>query len=495
MFKKILIANRGEIGVRIVRTCREMGIGTVALYTLEDRSSLHVRLADECVQLNSASDFVDPEMILDIALTKGADAIHPGYGFLAEEAEFVRACDGAGITFIGPSADIVESLRDKIAAQKKARAAGIPTLIHSDESYGEEEFDILETAASEIGYPVIIKSCSGGRGRGERLAKSPKYLREAVRQAVAVGKAVYGNKRVYLEKAVLPAFQVGVQIMADKKGNVIHLGEREGSILQKGQKIVEEAPANCLDDTQRKKLWQTSLEIARLFNYENIGTVEFIVDGSGKFYFSEVKARLQVEHPLTEKVTRVDLVREQIRIAAGETLSLTQEEVWLGGSAMMCRIRANDPWHNFMPSPGELKRVRLPSGPEVRVDTYVYCQCNVPGAFDPLIAKLTVWAKDREMCRRRMQRALEDFTIIGTPTNLPVLQNIVASPEFRSGNYSTQYQIKLFDKSIGAEPDSHLRDLAVAAAISYVRRNQLFNPKASERLQGGWHQSSRRLPQ
>ncbi len=281
MFKKILIANRGEIGVRIVRTCREMGISTVALYTLEDRGSLHVRLADECVQLNSAADFVDPEIILDIALSKRVDAIHPGYGFLAEEAEFIRACDSSGITFIGPPADIVEPLRDKIAAQERAYAAGIPTLKHSNQSYSEEEFDALETAAAAIGYPVIIKSCSGGRGRGERLTKSPKYLREAVRQAAVVGKAVYGDKRVYLEKAILPAFQVGVQVMADKKGNLIHLGEREGSILQKGQKIVEEAPASCLNTEQREKIWQAALDIARLFNYENIGTVEFIVDASG----------------------------------------------------------------------------------------------------------------------------------------------------------------------------------------------------------------------
>ncbi len=243
-----------------------------------------------------------------------------------------------------------------------------------------------------------------------------------------------------MEKAVLPAYQVGVQIMADKHGNLVHMGEREGSILQKGQKIIEEAPATCLNGVQREQLWQTALDIARLFNYENVGTVEFIVDKHGNFYFSEIKARIQVEHPLTEMLTRLDLVREQIRIAAGEELPLAQEDVWLGGAAMMCRIRASDPWRDYLPSPGTLKRVRLPGGPEVRVDTYVYCRCEVPPAYDPLIAKLTVWGKSREMCRQRLERALQDFSVIGAPTNLALLQHIVQNPKFVEGVYSTQFQ-------------------------------------------------------
>ena len=495
MFKKILIANRGEIGVRIVRTCRELGISTVALYTVEDRTSLHVRLADEGVQLNSPADFMDPEIILGIAQQRGVDAIHPGYGFLAEEADFIRACDAAGIIFIGPPADLVEPLRDKIAAQKKVRAAGFPTLDHSQESFGADDYEALAAAASELGYPLIIKSCSGGRGRGERLAYGPEQLPEVVRQAQVIGKAVYGSRQVYLEKAVLPAYQVGVQIMADKHGNLVHMGEREGSILQKGQKIIEEAPATCLNGVQREQLWQTALDIARLFNYENVGTVEFIVDKHGNFYFSEIKARIQVEHPLTEMLTRLDLVREQIRIAAGEELPLAQEDVWLGGAAMMCRIRASDPWRDYLPSPGTLKRVRLPGGPEVRVDTYIYCRCEVPPAYDPLIAKLTVWGKSREMCRQRLERALQDFSVIGAPTNLALLQHIVQNPKFVEGVYSTQFKADMTTPAAKAEPSEHLRDLAVAAALIFVRHNQMFVPKTAERLRGGWHRSSRRLPQ
>ena len=495
MFKKILIANRGEIGVRIVRTCREMGIGTVALYDESDRGSLHVRLADECVLLESPRDLFDKQKIVAIAQRMGADAIHPGYGFLAEEAYFINACDEAGITFIGPPATVVDLLRNKIQTLEIARAAGFPTPDHAAVSFGEENADEIEAAADRLGFPVIIKSCSGGRGRGERLTKSPRHLVKAVRQAQAVGQAVYGNRRVYMEKAILPAYQVGVQIVADKDGNLIHLGEREGSVLQSGHKIVEEAPARCLSQELREKLWQTALDLGRLFNYENVGTVEFIVDDAGKFYFSEIKSRIQVEHPLTEMQTRMDLVQEQIRIAAGEKLSHKQEDVSLDGWAMMCRVRANDPWRNFLPSPGPLNCVRLPGGPEVRVDTYVYSNCDVPAAYVPLLAKLTVWGEDRDLCLQRLKRALQDFTITGTPTNLPVLQRIMHTPEFIAGEYTTDFRTPLFDDDPAEEPDDHLSDLAVAAAVLYMRRNQLINPQASERLQGGWHQSSRRLPQ
>lgn len=495
MFKKILIANRGEIGVRIVRTCREMGIKTVALYTESDRGSLHVRLADECVRLHLAADLFDHERMVAIAKRMGADAIHPGYGFLAEEADFIRACHGAGITFIGPPAEVVESLRIKINALQMAQAAGFPTPKHSKVSFGEENLVEIEAEAAELGYPVIVKSCSGGRGRGERLAQSPRHLAEAVRQAQVVSQAVYGDRRVYLEKAILPAYQVGVQIMGDKYGNLVHLGEREGSVLQNGHKIVEEAPAICLDQGQRERLWQTALELGRLFNYENLGTVEFLIDEAGHFYFSEIKSRIQVEHPLTEMLARMDLVSEQIRIAAGESVRVKQEDVRLEGWAMMCRVRANDPWRDFLSSPGKLKRVRLPGGPEVRVDTYVYCQCEVPADFGPLLAKLTVWGKDRDMCLRRLQRSLEDFTVIGTPTNLPLLQRIASAPEFASADYATDFHVPLFDETVGEKAEEHLPDLAAAAAILYMRRNQLINPQASPRLQGGWHVASRRLPQ
>ncbi|MDX1416882.1 MAG: biotin carboxylase N-terminal domain-containing protein [Candidatus Promineifilaceae bacterium] len=495
MFKKILIANRGEIGVRIVRTCREMGIATVALYDISDRGSLHVRLADECVQLDSPKDLSDPQKVIAIAQETGADAVHPGYGFLAEEAEFIRACEEADITFIGPPAEVVETLRTKIETLKIAHAAGFQTPVHSTVSYGDENLADIEAEAERLGYPVIIKSCSGGRGRGERLAGSPRQLARAVHQARAVGQAIYGNNQVYLEKAILPAYQVGVQIVADKHGNIIHLGEREGSVLQNGHKIVEEAPSLCLNQDLREQLWRTSLELGKLFNYENLGTVEFIVDSEGQFFFSEIKARIQVEHPLTEMQTRIDLVQEQIQVAAGEKLSRDQDSVRLEGWAMMCRVRANDPWRNFLPTPGKLKRVRLPGGPEVRVDTYIYCNCEVPAAYVPMLAKLTVWAENRDKCLQRLRRALEDFTIIGPPTNLPLLQRIVHMREYVTGEYTTDFRVSMLDDDPIEDPDDHLADLAAAAAVLYMHRNQTINPQISERMQGGWHKSSRRLPQ
>lgn len=497
MFKRILIANRGEIAVRVVRTCREMGITTVALYEAADRSSLHVRLADESVQLDSPADFLDADVVLAIARQKEVDAVHPGYGFLAEEASFIRACEAAGIVFIGPPAEVVEPLRNKIDALENVRLAGFPTVKHSASSFSPDDFDAMLASANSMGYPVIIKSCSGGRGRGARFVASKGEFTEAARQAAVESQAVYGNRRVYLERAILPAYQVGVQVMADRHGNLIHLGEREGSLLQKGQKIVEEAPALCLNETQREELRQTALEIARLFNYENLGTVEFVVDKDGRFYFSEIKARIQVEHPLTEVLTRLDLVREQMRIAAGEPLPVSQEDVWLGGWAMMCRVRAEDPWHNYLPTPGEIDHMRLPGGPEVRVDTYVYGLAQVTAAYDPLIAKLTVWGKNRDVALRRMQRALEDFALTGIPTNLPFLQRVVNAPKFIAGNYDTHFRVDLFEDrdEPSAEALKNLRNLAVAAAVLYVRRNQMFNPQIAERLRGGWHRSSRRLPQ
>ncbi len=494
MFEKILIANRGEIGVRIVRTCREMGIKTVAIYDASDRSSLHVRLADESVLLNSPKDLFDGRKIIEIAQRMGADAIHPGYGFLAEEAEFIDACQNAGLTFIGPPAEVIGVLRNKVEALQTARDAGFPTPDFSPESFGDDDFNKTEAAAEQLGYPLIVKPYSGGRGRGERLTNALQNLKRNVQQAQAVGQAVYGNRRVYLEKAILPAYQIGVQIMADQHGHIVHLGEREGSVLQNGHKIVEEAPSLCVSQELREEIWGAALELARLFNYENVGTVEFIVDEQGNYYFTEIKSRIQVEHPLTEMQTRIDLVEQQIRIAAGEKLSYSQEDVHLDGWAMMCRVRANDPWRDYLPAPGTLNRVRLPGGPEVRVDTYVYCNCEVPEAYVPMLAKLTVWGKDRESCLQRLERALEDFTINGTATNLPILQRIVRTPEFVSGAYTTDFRVSLFKDDPPPEAEDHLADLAVAAAVLYMRRNQKINPQAAERLQGGWHKSSRRLP-
>ena len=314
-----------------------------------------------------------------------------------------------------------------------------------------------------------------------------------MQRAQAESRAVFGNQQVYLEKAILPAHQVAVQILADGQGNLVHLGEREGSLVIGNRKVVEETPSPSLTPTQQEQLWETAVAIARLFNYQNAGTVEFLIDESGQFFFTEIKARIQVEHPVTELVTRVDLVREQICVAAGEPLRFTQQEALPRGWAMLCRIKAEDPWNQFLPSPGQIQMLRLPGGPEVRVDTYVYCGCDVPEAYDPLIAKLAVWAPDRETCLLRMRRALEDFKLVGTPTNLPVLQRVFWEEAFLHGVYNTD----LLAHPLPAEEkkNGHLRDLAAAVAVLHARRYQQGSVMQPERLQSGWHRFSRRLPE
>jgi acetyl/propionyl-CoA carboxylase alpha subunit len=492
MFKKILIANRGEIAARIVRACRSMGILSVVLYEKEDISSLHVRLADECVLLDAPDGFLNLDAILRIARQTNADAIHPGYGFLAEEPEFVEACDAAGITFIGPSAETMEQVRSKINALHVAAAAGFQTVEYSEFSYGHEELSDIPQAAAEMGFPLVIKSCRGGRGLGERWVDSAENLANVVRYAQQQSLETYGHRRVYLEKAILPAHQVGVQILGDKHGNLIHLGEREGSIITRGSKIVEESPAPCLNEEQRTRLHDEALEIARLFNYENAGTVEFIVDADGEFYFTEIKSRIQVEHPLTEMRSGVDLIREQIRIAAGESLAYTQDAIALRGHAIMCRVLARDPWAEFMAAPGELTRVRFPCGAQVRVDTYVYCNAEIPTIYEPLIGKLTAWDSDRAACIGRMETTLQDTKLIGIQTNIAYLQRILESAEFCDGTYSTDLVVQPFGDR--RQPIEHYRDLAVIAATLYVTRHQTHvQPDLPSQRAGGWRQSARRM--
>ena len=493
MFKRILIANRGEIAVRIIRTCREMGIETVALYDDSDIDSLHVRLADFCVRLPSPEMFLDETTVIQIALAYEVDAVHPGYGFLAERPTFVRACTKAGILFIGPSAEVIETIRAKVEVLQAVRQAGFTTVTNSPTCLDVEDLASIIAEADAIGYPLVIKSCHGGRGRGERLVHKPEQLATAVQRASAESRAVFGNGQIYLEHALLPAHQIGVQLLGDQYGNLIHLGEREGSIIVGNQKIIEEAPSPILTETQRRAILQTALAIGKLFNYQNVGTVEFLLDGAGKFYFSEIKARIQVEHSLTEKLTGIDLVRQQIQIAAGEPLAWTQEEVPFSGWAMMCRLNAQDPWQNFLPSPGRLTEVRLPSGPQVRIDSYVYSGCRVPPNYDPLVAKLTTWGMSREICLSRMKSALADFLLVGTPTNLPLMQRIMHTTAFARAHYNTEFFTKPMTN--GDDSEVQLRDLAVITAVHFARRHHMFNPTTPNRWQSGWHQDSRRLPQ
>jgi len=492
MFRKVLVANRGEIAVRIIRTCREMGIATVGLYQMPDRASLHVRLADEVALLNTAAGFLDQDLILNLAQEKRADAIHAGYGFLAERDDFIARCEQVGIQFIGPPAQVVAQARQKTEVLGRAEAAGFPTLPRSTCVYDATDLDLIRFEADRLGYPVVIKSCRGGRGRGERLVWSEDRLESAVRRSQSEAQIVYGDRRVYLEKALLPAHQIGVQVIGDAQGNLIHLGEREGSVLSGNQKIVEEAPSACLSKAQREQILQAALELAGLFELQNAATVEFLVDMEGQFYFTEIKPRIQIEHSLTEMLARLDLVREQIRLACGEPLGYTQQDIQLTGWAMQCRLSAEDPWKQFMPSPGFLHKIRLPGGPDVRLDTYLTSGCEIPGEYDPLIAKLVVWGRDRQACRMRLQRALEEIQFSGVPTNLPLIRRIVEEADFARGKYATD----LLPNAAGDESvdEGFMRNLAAVAALTYMRQSQTFHPVMPERLLSGWHRDSRRLP-
>ncbi|GIK58729.1 MAG: ATP-grasp domain-containing protein [Chloroflexi bacterium] len=490
MFNKVLIANRGEIAVRAVRACREMGITAVALYDPSDISSLHVRLADECVRVESPAFFMDDQAMVKLARERGVDAIYPGYGFLSEAAGFAQACLDAGIAFIGPPPEVLQQTRDKLAALTRAREAGFLTVQSSPEAYGRDQMAELQQAADQLGYPLVVKSYRGGRGRGSRLISSPDKVTQAMRQGQQTA-ADSENGRIYLERAIIPAHQISVQVMGDRFGNLVCLGEREGSIMYHNQKVIEESPTPCLMPDERARLWQTAVAIARLFHYQNVGSVEFLVTDAGEFYFSEIKARIQVEHPLTEMRAGIDLVREQIRLAAGESLSFRQEDVNLRGWAVLARIYAEDPQRHFLPSPGRLARLRVPTGPDIRVDTYAYSGCQVPAAYAPLFAKLTAWGPDRASSIARLRQGLADFAVAGIPTNIPLLQQIVQAEGFVYGRYHTGSLKEPLLENGAAAP--HLRDLAVIAAITYIRRHQQFEPAALERLATGWHRESRRI--
>ncbi len=507
---RILIANRGEIAVRIQRTCRALGIETVALYTGTDKNSLHVRLADTSIQIPTPGGFSDQGFLLEVAKRTKADAIHPGYGFLAERADFIRACDAEGLIFIGPSARMVEDLTDKIAVLGQAEAAGFPVVAHSRLCFEEADVDELAGEAEKLGYPVVIKSCRGGRGRGERIVFRPDQLSQAAFRAQSESQAVYGQRSVYLEKALLPAHQINVQILGDQDGNRVHLGEREGSILLGNQKLIEESPAPGLNQEQRSNLWQMAMDIASRFELHHAAAIEFLIGSDGAVYFTEIKARIQVEHPLSESLSRLDLIAEQIRLAAGEPLNLTQDQVDLSGWGIQCRLTAQNPWGNDLPNPGTLRSVRFPGGPDVRVDSFISAGVDISTEYDPLLAKVSAWAPSRAVCLRRLQLALAEFQIIGVSTNQPLLQAILSDPHVIAGKYDTDISVDLgvigsaknqaetssvvFDQG---DPDDQgdnlLRDLAVAVAIGYFLRNQAIHPEIPERINTGWHRQSRRL--
>lgn len=440
MLTKVLIANRGEIALRILRACREMGIATVAVYSDADARTPAVALADEAVHIGpplSRKSYLNTERILEAAKETGADAVHPGYGFLSENAAFARACEKAGLTFIGPSPEAIAMAGDKSTARKTLAELGVPVIPGSKGVVSSAEEAVA--AAEAVGYPVIVKASGGGGGRGMRIARNAAELASVFSVASAEAGAAFGNAAVYLEKYIQRPRHIEIQILADDHGHVIHLGERECSIQQRYQKLIEESPSPLVDADLRDRMGRTAVRVARAIGYVNAGTMEFLVDADRNYYFMEVNARVQVEHPVTEMVTGVDIVAEQIRIASGQALSLRQEDVRLTGWSLECRINAADPDQDFMPSPGEVDALILPGGPWVRVDTALVPGCFVPPFYDSLVAKLVVWAPDRLAAIRRMARALSEFRIDGIAVTVPFHQRVIQDPEFRRGDYDTHF--------------------------------------------------------
>lgn len=440
MFRKVLVANRGEIAVRIIRALREMNIPSVAIYSEADKDSLHRKIADEAYCVGPAStsqSYLNIPSIMSVAEVSGADAIHPGYGFLAENAYFAEVCESSGVKFIGPSSDIIALMGDKAKARETMIQAGVPVVPGVEHDPDNMEKTLEE--AERLGYPLIIKAAAGGGGKGMRIVHNPRELERAIETARSEAKAAFGNEDVYLEKYLEEPRHIEFQILADEHGNIIHLGERDCSIQRRHQKILEEAPSPALTDDLRKIMGDTAIKVARTVNYINAGTVEFLVDNQKNFYFIEMNTRIQVEHPITEMITGIDLVKEQIRIAAGEKLRLKQEDVKFNGVALECRINAEDPERKFMPSPGKIENFILPGGPGVRIDSGVYQGYLIPPYYDSMLAKLIVWEEDREKALLRMERALAEFIIKGVKTTIPFHLKILNNAYFRCGDYNTNF--------------------------------------------------------
>ncbi|MBU6453213.1 MAG: acetyl-CoA carboxylase biotin carboxylase subunit [Cyanobacteria bacterium REEB67] len=439
MIQKVLIANRGEIALRVIRACREMGISTVAVYSQADSESLHVKLADEAYCIGppqSGRSYLHIPAIISTAVVTGADAIHPGYGFLSENSNFVQICADHRIKFIGPSVDAIEKMGDKASARETMRAAGVPVVPGSHGLITDEE----EAAklADEIGFPVIVKATAGGGGRGMRVANDASQLRSAVASAQSEAAAAFGDGGVYIEKYLKPIRHVEIQVMADQFGNVIHLGERDCSVQRRHQKLIEESPSPALTPELRARMGKAAVDAAKNINYEGAGTVEFIF-ANGDFYFMEMNTRIQVEHPVTEFITGTDLIKEQIRVASGQKLSWTQEQIEFRGHAIECRINAEDPDRNFMPCPGRVDAYIAPGGPGVRVDSHCYPGYVIPQFYDSLVSKLIVWGSDRQEAIARMQRALDEYAITGIRTTIPFHQRVLSHPVFQKGDVSTDF--------------------------------------------------------
>jgi len=486
VFKKVLIANRGEIAVRIIRTLREMGIRSVAVYSEADRAALHVRVADEAYPIGpaaAAESYLRIDKILDVARRSGADAIHPGYGFLSENREFAAACEAKGVVFIGPPASAMDAMGSKTAARAKMSAAGVPITPGGE----AETVEQARATAARLGYPVMLKAAFGGGGKGMRLVHREEELAPALERAKSEALRAFGNAKVYIEKAIVNPRHVEIQVLGDRDGNMVHLYERDCSIQRRHQKVVEETPCPVAPPELVRQMGEVAVKGALSVGYFSAGTFEFLLGENGEFYFLEMNTRLQVEHPITEWVTGVDLVREMVRIAAGEALGYGQDQVVRRGASLECRIYAEDPASGFLPSPGRLTGLRAPAGPWIRDDAGFYAGTDVPSFYDPLISKLSVWAPDRRSAIARMRRALSEYVVTGIRTNLVFHEKLLAHPEFQSGRYDTGFIDAHREELLGytVVPPEDEEVYAAAIAVAAARQERRTAETRSETVDGG----------
>ncbi len=491
MFRKVLVANRGEIAVRVIRALRELGISSVAVYSDADRAALHVRMADEAAHIGpppSSESYLRIDRIVEAAARHGVEAIHPGYGFLSENAAFAEACDDAGIVFVGPPAAAIRAMGSKTAARAIAESAGVP-VVPGTASAVRDAAQAREFAA-RAGYPVLLKAALGGGGKGMRRVVCDEELAGAFRDAASEAERAFGSGEVYLEKLIERPRHIEIQVFGDAHGNLVHLGERECSVQRRHQKVIEECPSplSAADPELRERMGEAALRVARAAGYMNAGTVEFLVDTAGRFYFLEMNTRLQVEHPVTELVTGIDLVHLQLRVAAGEPLGFCQPEVRWHGHAIECRIYAEDPYSNFLPSPGTVTQLGRPAGPGIRLDSGVYLGWTVPLEYDPLLAKLAVWAGTREQAVDRMLRALAEYSVDGIKTTLPFYRQVFADPEYRAGRLHTEFIEECLARQSrdGHDPEAEFVAALVAAIHACEnRREPATQPPRSRWLSEG----------
>jgi acetyl-CoA carboxylase biotin carboxylase subunit len=478
MFSKILIANRGEIAVRVIRACRELGVRTVAIFSEADRASLHVRQADEAYPVGpppASQSYLRGDRIVEVARRAGAEAIHPGYGFLAENAAFAARCEEAGLVFIGPASKTIQAVGSKTAARRLATEASVPIVPGSHDDLSDAA---VIRAAGELGLPVVVKASAGGGGKGMRVVRAEAELASAIRAARSEAAASFGDPAIYVERYLTAPRHVEMQILADQHGTCLYLGERECSIQRRHQKVIEESPSPIVDAGLRQRMGEAAVRIAKAAGYTNAGTMEFLVDRDRRFYFLEVNARLQVEHPVTEMVTGLDLVKAQMRIAAGERLGRSQGDIALRGAALECRIYAEDPFRGFVPSPGLVRSLRRPGGPGVREDSGVYEGYEVPVHYDPLIAKLIAWGEDRAEAVARMRRALAEYVVAGIRTTIPFHRHVLDDPAFLRGEFDTTFIDERFGAGRAEAPGPDGAVALIAAGLHAARRTAPAGPPA-----------------